>query len=182
LTAGGAVATLAFQEGAGAEGGAMQSRTVGVMGMVLVVLLPAGVSPAVDLTFETTVPYVTGEILTLDAKVGEVEVSRLQVDVLQSATSLGGKLLGGLGTARGADSSTRSVLGLAFDCVNATRQEWEVTFTVELLDAEGQLIDRVSRDQDFEMESDVFEIQHEILSYVLPLIRQVTVRLDAELD
>jgi len=155
-------------------------RILGV-GAVAVLLL-VGPAFAVDLRFETTVPYETGKMLELGAKVGDVDINSVEFSELAATTSVGGKIAGGFGKLRGSDSTTKVALQVAFECINLTTQDWEVTFTIELLDAEGKLIDRVTRDEDFRKESEIHKIQHEILGYVVPLIAEVKIRLDAELD
>lgn len=158
----------------------LASRILGVC--VVSAVLSVGPVFAVDLRFEAAVPYETGKMIELGAKVGDVEVNGVEFSELAGTTSVGGKIAGGLGKLRGSDSTTKAALQVAFECVNLTTEDWEVTFTIDLLDAEGELIDRVTRDEDFRKESKIYKIQHEILAYVVPLIVDVKIRLDAELD
>jgi len=57
-----------------------------------------------------------------------------------------------------------------------------VTYTLEFLDRQGKLIDRASRSEGFEGEADVLRLDHSILTYVVPMIDKVKVRLEAHLD
>jgi hypothetical protein len=60
--------------------------------------------------------------------------------------------------------------------------EWEVSVTVELLDAKGALIDRFSGSESLEAEAKNFYVEHPVLTYVLPSIAKATVRLQAKRD
>jgi hypothetical protein len=134
-----------------------------------------------SLRFEKTVPFQRDKLIALDARVGPVKVSQVRF-------SLGG---GTSGSVRetilsrvkgGGDSDTTTLLQASFDSENAKDQEWEVDYTLELLDANGKLIDRAGRSESFEGEADVVKVEHPILTYVVPMIAKVRIRLEARLD
>ena len=57
-----------------------------------------------------------------------------------------------------------------------------MTYTLELLDANGKLIDRFSKKESFEGEADVVKAERSILTYVVPMIAKVRIKLEAGLD
>ena len=92
----------------------------------------------------------------------------------------GGGVLGRLRP--GSASETQVTLSASFDTENPKEDEWVVTYTLDFLDAKGKLIDRASKSKGFEGEAAVFTLDHPILEYVLPMIDQVRVRLEARFD
>ena len=82
----------------------------------------------------------------------------------------------------GGDSDTLTTISASFDSENPKDQEWVVTYTLELLDADGNLIDRFSKKESFEGEADVVKAERTILTYVVPMIAQVRIKLEAALD
>jgi hypothetical protein len=87
-----------------------------------------------------------------------------------------------LSRVHGGDSDTMTVIKASFDSENPKDQEWEVTYTLEFLDANGKLIDRTSRSESFEGEADVVKVERPILTYVLPMVAKVRIKLEAALD
>jgi len=63
---------------------------------------------------------------------------------------------------------------------NPTKEEWDVTFTVELMDKAGKVIDRTAKKENYEDESAVLTIEHPLLEYVLPMITEVRVTLQGK--
>ena len=133
-----------------------------------------------SLRFEKTVPFQSGHLVSLGAQVGPVRVSQVQFAV-------GGGSGGGIGDTirarvHGGDSDTLTTITASFDSENPKDQEWVVTYTLELLDADGKLIDRFSRKESFEGEADVVKAERSILTYVVPMIAKVRIKLEAALD
>lgn len=130
-----------------------------------------------NLRFEKTVPFTRDKLISLGAQVGPVRISQVQF-------SLGGSGVRDSFVARvkGGGSDTSTLVRASFDSENAKDQEWEVTYTLEFLDANGKLIDRASRSESFEGEADVVKVEHSILTYVVPLIAKVKIELEARLD
>jgi len=126
---------------------------------------------------ERTVDYKTGQALSLNAKVGAVNVQT--VELTERKASTGGftsRITGG------AESDTSTIVRAHFLAENATADEWAVTFTLEFLDKNGKLIDRATKRSTWEGEAKPTDLDHPILSYVLPLVAQVRIKLEAKLD
>jgi hypothetical protein len=133
-----------------------------------------------SLRFEKTVPFQRDHLVNLGAQVGPVRVSQVQF-------AIGGGGGGGIGDTirarvHGGDSDTLTTITASFDSENPKDQEWVVTYTLELLDADGKLIDRFSRNESFEGEADVVKAERSILTYVVPMIAKVRIKLEAALD
>ncbi len=133
-----------------------------------------------SLRFEKTVPFQRDRLVNLGAQVGPVRVAQVQFAVGSS----GGGGIGDTIRARvhGGDSDTLTTISASFDSENPKDQEWVVTYTLELLDADGNLIDRFSKKESFEGEADVVKAERTILTYVVPMIAQVRIKLEAALD
>ena len=160
----------------------MPRQPIAAFAFALVVLALAGAARAEEgsLRFEKTVPFQSGHLVSLGAQVGPVRVSQVQFAV-------GGGSGGGIGDTirarvHGGDSDTLTTITASFDSENPTDREWVVTYTLELLDANGKLIDRFSRKESFEGEADVVKVERSILTYVVPLIAKVRIKLEAALD
>jgi hypothetical protein len=133
------------------------------------------------LRFQKTVPYRLGKLTELNAKVGPVRVDSIELtqpkDGGGPAASIVGRIRGG-----GGSSETQATIRAAFDTQNPSEEEWVVTYTLDFLDRDGKLIDRVSKSQGFEGEAKVYNLDHQILEYVLPMIHRVEIRLEARYD
>src|SRR4051794_2868530 len=130
-----------------------------------------------SLRAERTVDYKPGQVATVSAKVGSVNVLTVEFSERSHVT-------GGLSTVITGGTYSETVLTVRAHIVaeNPTDKEWEVNFTVEYLDKDGKLIDRVAKKGSWEGESKAVDIDHPLLSYVLPLIAQVRIKMDAKLD
>ena len=143
-----------------------------------------GIAAAQDgsLRFEKTVPFQRGRLLELGARVGPVRVAQVQF-----ASEGGGESGGGIGDRirsrmPGGGGDTSTTIKASFDTENPRDQEWVVTYTLEFLDANGKLIDRATRKESFEGEADVVKVERAILTYVVPMISKVRIKLEAALD
>jgi hypothetical protein len=129
------------------------------------------------LRFEKTVPWQTGKLIDLGAVVGPVKIGKVELsNEGKGGGSIATRLRGG-----GA-SDTQTVLRATFDGENPKDEEWVVAFTLEFLDAKGQLIDRAAGKESFEGEAKNARVEHAILSYVVPMIAKVRIKLEARLD
>ncbi|HEV8628923.1 MAG TPA: hypothetical protein VGV61_01300 [Thermoanaerobaculia bacterium] len=131
-----------------------------------------------SLRFEKMVPFQRDQVIPLGARVGPVRVANVRFG-LGSAGGVKGAILSRV---HGGDSDVTSIVRASFDTENPKAEEWNVTYTLELLDTNGKLIDRATRTGSFEGEASTFELEHSTLSYVVPLIARVRVRLEASLD
>jgi hypothetical protein len=163
----------------------MRRKSIVSSTLTLALLATAGLAAAArgeegSLRFEKTVPFQRDRLVSLGAQVGPVRVAQVTF-----ATGGGGG--GGIGDTirarvHGGDSDTLTAITASFDSENPTDREWVVTYTLELLDANGKLIDRFSRKESFEGEADVVKAERSILTYVVPLIAKVRIKLEAALD
>lgn len=124
---------------------------------------------------EQKVPFEIDKAQPMTGVAGPVKITSLKVINLGRGYSRGGISL------RSAPPSELSTtLRFAFDVNNPTKEEWDVTFTVELMDKAGKVIDRVAKKENYEDESDVLTIEHPLLEYVVPMITEVRVTLQGK--
>lgn len=151
--------------------------------LILLVALAAAVPSSEaqegrSLRFEKTIKYQTGKLIDLNATVGPVRLSKVELSQPSggSAASVIGRIRGG------GSSETQSTIRASFDAENPEEDEWVVTFTLDFLDSKGRLIDRVVSKEGLEGEAKVVNVDHQILTYVLPMIDRVEVKLEAKYD
>lgn len=148
---------------------------------VLAAALPAGAEDEGSLRFEKTISYRTGKLIDLGAKVGPVRIAKVELSEPKGGSvkdSIVGRIRGGGGGA----AETQSTIRASFDAENPQDEEWVVTFTLDFLDKNGKLIDRAVKSQGLEGEAKVVQVDHQILTYVLPMIDRVEIRLEARFD
>ena len=149
--------------------------------LLLALLLTGGALAGADqpsLQAEKTLKYRTGSPTTLDVRVGPVKVSSVKV-------TTGGS--GGIGATLKAkmtnvDPETQATLQFAFDAENPEKVAWKVTYTIEFLDAKGEVIDRFTSKATYEGEAKTSSFDHVILKAALPLIDRVRIKMQAALD
>ncbi len=152
-------------------------RTAIVTALLAVVISGSGSVGAQAERFEGKVPFRMDESQPLDGVVGPVKVTTLKI------TNLGrGYGRGGFGPKMSTPSELTTVLRLAFDVNNPRDDDWEVTFTVELLDKSGKIIDRAAKKEHYEGEAKIFNFDYPLLEYVLPMVADVRVTLQGRLD
>ena len=122
-------------------------------------------------------PFVTRKTATLDAKVGPVLIQTVEFSDRGRGSGSGLPVVG-----RPTPPETSTTIRAHFVAENPSADEWEVTFTLELLDKDGKLIDRVAKKGKWEGRSKPFDIDHPILAYVVPAIAEVRIRLEGRLD
>ena len=146
--------------------------------LVLAALLaPAGAAEQRSLRFEKTVNYRTDKLIELNATVGPVRIAEVEFSQPSGGGSIVDRIRSG-----GGSSETQSTLRAEFDAENPEEDEWVVTFTLDFLDSKGRLIDRAVGKEGLEGESKVIEVDHQILTYVIPMIDRVEIKLEARLD
>ena len=137
----------------------------------------AGAQEEGSLRFEKTVSWTTGKLIDLGATVGPVRIGKVEFsNEGKGGGSIASRFRGG-----GA-SDTQTTLRATFDGENPKEDEWVVTFTLELLDKNGKLIDRATGKEGFEGEAKTARIDHPILEYVVPMIDKVRIKLEAKFD
>ncbi len=131
-----------------------------------------------SLRAETTVKYETGRAIPITLAVGPVKVATVKFTVGEE---------GGLkSTIRERvarmDPTTQTILHVTFDAENPQRDEWNVTYAVEFLDANGKIVDRFSKTDSYEGEAKTTTFDHITLKAALPLIEKVRIKLQGQLD
>ena len=141
-------------------------------------LAPAGAAEPRSLRFEKTVDYRADKLIELGATVGPVRVAKVEFSQPSGGSgSIVDRIRGG-----GGSPETHSTIRAAFDAENPEEDEWVVTFTLDFLDSQGKLIDRATGHEGLEGEAKVVKVDHPILTYVLPMIDKVEIKLEARLD
>ena len=144
--------------------------------VALSLLLASAVVPAQTNRVEKTIPYRLDQSQKLDAKVGPVMIENVKI------TNKGrGFGRGGFGPKGMQPSEGSTTLRFAFD-VNNPGEDWEITFTLEFLDKSGKVIDRVTKKENWEEEAEIWNFDHPILEYVLPMVADVKISLSGRLD
>ncbi len=144
--------------------------------VAVVLLLASAVLPAQTNRVEKTLPYRLDQTAKLDVKVGPVAIDNVKI------TDMGrGFGRGGFGPKGMQPSEGSTTLRLAFD-VNNPDEEWEVTFTVEFLDRAGKIVDRVTKKHAWKEEAKIYNLDHPILEYVLPMVADVKISMSGRLD
>lgn len=131
-----------------------------------------------SLRAEKTVKYQTGNSISFDVRVGPVKVTNLKITVGSP---------GGLGSALKSkvarlDPETQTSLQFAFDAENPNAEQWQVTYTIEFLNAKGELVDRFGGKDKYEGEAKTSTFDHVILKAALPLVDSVRVKWQAARD
>ncbi|MEO7271812.1 MAG: hypothetical protein ABIX28_19285 [Vicinamibacterales bacterium] len=147
-----------------------------IASLVVVGSLAAGAQET-TLRAERTFDYQPGRAVTLGAKVGAVNVQTVEFSERRGST-------GGFTTriTGGSDSETTTTVRAHVLAENATADEWQVTFTLEFLDRDNRLIDRATKKSSWEGEAKPTDLDHPLLTYVVPLIAKVRVKMEAKLD
>jgi hypothetical protein len=140
-------------------------------------LAPAAAEEGRSLRFEKTVNYKTDKLIDLNATVGPVRVAKVEFSQPSGGS---GSIVDRIRS--GGASETQSTVRASFDAENPEEDEWVVTFTLDFLDSRGRLIDRAVGKEGLEGESKVVKVDHQILTYVLPMIDRVELKLEARLD
>jgi hypothetical protein len=134
-----------------------------------------------SLRFEKTVDYRLGKLIELNATVGPVRVSKVEFSQPEGGSvkdSIMGRMRGG----GGGSPDTHATIRAGFDTENPDEEEWVVTYTLDLLDSKGRLIDRIVKSEGLEGEAKVVNADHSTLKYVLPFVDKVKIRLEARYD
>lgn len=164
----------------------IRSGRVAAVALMLVWGMPelagagGGTAQSSSLRAERTVEFRTGKPLDLAVTVGPVKVSSVEFSNLGRGYGRGG-LADRLRAATGA-SDASTTLRARFPAENPSADEWQVTFSLELVDRGGKTIERVTRRSSWEGEARAFDFDFEILEYVVPMIARVNLRLEARLE
>ena len=155
-------------------------RKTFILAIAFLAIAAAGSAQERSLRFEKTVDYQLGKLIELNATVGPVRIARVEFSQPEGGSmkdSIVGRIRGG-----GGSSETQGTLRAGFDSENPEEDEWVVTYTLDLLDDKGRLIDRIVKSEGLEGEAKVVNVDHAILKYVLPFVDKVKIRLEARYD
>jgi hypothetical protein len=162
----------------------MPRSTLAAIAVSAFLLAGAASAQEGSLRFEKTVPFERGELIRLGASVGPVRIANVELSVGSSGGGAGGgireRIMGSM--PGGGDPETRTTITAAFDTENPREEEWVVTYTLDFLDSKGKLIDRATKSKGFEGEATVYHVEHSTLTYVMPFISKVRIRLEAKYD
>ncbi|SRR5690349_8983312 len=139
-------------------------------------------APAQDthtLHVERTIDYRTGKTTDLKAEVGQVRIQSVELQDLGHGYGQGGLAARMRG---GSDSEASTTIRAHFLAENPTSEDWQVSFTLEFLDRNGKVIDRATKRSKWDHEAKPFDFDHQLLEYVVPLIAEVRIKLEAKQD
>jgi hypothetical protein len=134
---------------------------------------PAARAQDSSLRAERVVPFASGRAAPLKVKVGPVNVQ--SVEFSDRGRS-------GSGLLRATVPETATTLRGHFLVENPASDEWDVTVTLEFRDKAGKVIDRVVKKGSWEGEAKPLDVDHVILSYVVPMIADVRITFEARLS
>jgi hypothetical protein len=123
--------------------------------------------------FEQKLAFEIDKSLPLNGVAGPVKVPTLKIANLGRGYSRGGISLRSVNQA----SELSTTLRFSFEVNNPTREEWQVEFTIELMDKSGKVIDRLTKKEDYDDEQKVLTVEHPLLEYVMPMVSDVRITL-----
>lgn len=129
--------------------------------------------------FQRTVDFDTPKTVNLDTMVGPVKITTVEF------SDLGRGYSGGGFAARmraGSDSEASTALRAKFLIDNPRAEEWELTITLELLDRDGKIIDKLTKKNDYENETATWNIEHPLLEYVMPMVSEVRITIEGRVQ
>jgi hypothetical protein len=118
-----------------------------------------------SLTFETSVGFEPVKKIALDGRAGDIELRGVEFTV---SAAKGGVL----GTS---DADLKATIGVLLECATEAEKKAKFDLTVQFLDAEGNVIDRVDNSIGLKSGSKTFETKQTTLKYVVPLIKTVKI-------
>lgn len=131
-----------------------------------------------SLRAERTIDFRLGRAQDLKATVGPVRVASVELSDLGRGYGQGRIV----GIKVGIDSEASTTIRAHFLAENPSADEWAVTFSMEFLDKNGALIEKVTKRSTWEGEIKPYDLEHPLLAYVVPLIAKVRIKMEAKLD
>ena len=128
------------------------------------------------LSAERSFDFRTGKVFDVTAQIGQVRIASVEFQNLGRGYGQG-KFAGRL---RGTESEASTTIRVHILAENLTTENWEVSFTLEFLDKNGKLIDRVTKKSKWDHEAKPYDLDHELLDYVVPMIGQIRVKLEGK--
>ncbi len=115
----------------------------------------------VSLSFETTVDFELVKSIPLEGKAGAFEFRGVEF-IANSAKG------GVFGTS---DADIKTTLAVMLDCSTEAEKKAKFDLTIQFLDAEGTLVDRITDSASFKSGSKTLEFKHTTLKYAVPMIK-----------
>ncbi len=128
-----------------------------------------------SLRAQQVVAFRTGQVVNLPLKVGPVVFASVEFSNL----GRNGRSISGMLRSAGSSSEASTTVRGHFLAENPTAEEWDVTIVLEFLDRAGKVIERVTRKPSWEGEAKPYDFDTDILEYVVPMIAQVRITLEA---
>jgi len=125
---------------------------------------PEPTEPA-SLNFETTVDFELVKSIAVEDRAGEIEFRTVEF------TASGAK--GGVfGTS---DADIKTTIAVKLDCATEAEKKAKFDLTIQFLDEEGTLVDRINDSASLKNETKTLEFKHTTLKYAVPLIKTVKI-------
>jgi hypothetical protein len=129
-----------------------------------------------SLSAERSFDFRTGKVFDLAVQIGQVKIASVEFPNLGRGYGQGGFAP----RVRGSDSEASTTIRAHVLAENPTTEKWEVSFILEFLDKNGKLIDRVTKKSKWDHEAKPYDLDHELLDYVVPMIAQVRIKLEGK--
>jgi len=126
---------------------------------------PAEPAAPPSLTFETSVNFEPVKKIALDGRAGDIELQAVEFTI---SAAKGGML----GTS---DADLKATIGVLLACATEAEKKAKFDLTIQFIDAEGNVIDRVDNGIGLKSGSKTIETKHTTLKYVVPLIKSVKI-------
>jgi hypothetical protein len=123
--------------------------------------------------FEKTVEFSHLNVISLDGKVGEVDVKSVEFTV---ANKKSGSVMG-IG---GSDSEIEAVITTRLRFVTTATTKWKLDMLVEFLDEDGNVIDRVTNSDGIKNNDKKIDFKHSTLRWALSHIKEARVTVAAK--
>lgn len=153
----------------------MRRRLAVAAGLVLVPIGIVATQGTRPLRSDRTIPFKMDQLVDLQMIAGPVTVRSVKF-ASNPRESIAARF-----RTRGA-TGTETTVRASFEGENPDKDEWNVEFVLEFLDAKGKVVDRVSRTGSWQGEAKIFNADHPILTYALPFIDRVKISVSAKLD
>jgi hypothetical protein len=156
--------------------GAARALWLGAASLCMAATLSLGAQEAHSLSAERSFDFKTGKVFDVGVQIGQVTIASVEFQNMGRGYGQGGFAP----RVRGTDSEASTTIRTHLLAENPTTEKWEVSFTLEFLDRNGKLIDRVTKKSKWDHEAKPYDLDHELLEYVVPMIGQVRIRLEGK--
>jgi hypothetical protein len=160
----------------------MSRKTIFALALATLAVSAPTTAQEGGLRFDKTVPYRLDQTHSLGARVGPVIVDSVVLSIGGGGGSIRDSIMSRVRPPGSIDPEVSTTIRATFDTQNPSEDEWEITYTLDFLDADGQLIDRGTGKGSLEGEAKMVGFDHPTLTYVVASIASVRIRLEARLD